>query len=77
MSRLQQKGWPDSVGWKNKVALKEAASDIVGFTKKLLKVTAPGKGTQFAKTIQEGVNYFLKSVTSVGGGRLQYELDLE
>ncbi|GIJ90985.1 hypothetical protein Asppvi_009950 [Aspergillus pseudoviridinutans] len=78
MSRLQHEGWPDSVGWKNKAALKEAASDTVRFTKGLLKATESGKATQFAKIIQEGASYVLRSIlTSVGGRRLQYELDLE
>ncbi|KAF7175064.1 hypothetical protein CNMCM7691_006468 [Aspergillus felis] len=78
MSRLQHEGWPDSVGWKNKATLKEAASDTVGFAEELLQATESSKATQFAKIIQEGASYVLRSiVTSVGGRRPQYELDLE
>ncbi|GIK06658.1 hypothetical protein Aspvir_002308 [Aspergillus viridinutans] len=78
MSRLQHEGWPDSVGWKNKAALKKAASDTVGLTKEPLKATEPDKGTQFAKIIKEGASYLLRSVVTSGGeGRRQYELDLE
>jgi hypothetical protein len=77
MFRLQHKGWPDSVAWKNKAALKEAASDTDRFAKDLLKATEPGKHTQFAEIIHKGASFLLESVTSGSGRRLEYELDFD
>lgn len=75
MFRLQHKGWPDSVAWKNKAALEEAASDTFRFAKDLLKATGPGKHTPFAEIVQEGASFLLGSVMSRRGRRLEYELD--
>ena len=75
MSDLQQKGWPDSVAWKNKAALGKAASCTDRFTKDLLRATGPVKHTQFAKIIQEGGGILLESVTRGSGRRFKDVLD--
>jgi hypothetical protein len=77
MLRLQHQGWTNSVAWINEAALEKAASGTLIFTKELFKSTEPSKDTRFAKIIQKGASYLLKSITSVGDRRLQYELDLE
>lgn len=69
MIRLQHKGW------KNKAALKKAASDTFRFANDLLIATEPGKCMQFAEIIREGASFLLESVTSGSGRRLEYELD--
>ena len=76
MSRLQHRGWPDSVAWKNEAALKEAASDTIQFVETLFKAAKKGNDTELAKIVRKGAGSILDHVA--GGSEKQpgYELDL-
>lgn len=77
MLRLQDEGWPESVAWKNDAALKEAASDTIGFIEHLRKASKPGKDTQFAEIVRQGASCLRDSVTVGSGRRYEKKLDLE
>lgn len=76
MSRLQHRGWPDSVAWKNEAALKKAASDTVQFSESLLKAVKQDNGTELAKTIRRGAKSILEHVTGGSAKQPEYEIDL-
>lgn len=76
MFRLQCIGWPESVAWKNKTALKKAASDTVWFIENLRTAAKPSKDTRFAEIIRQGASFLFESVMSGSGRRPEYELDL-
>jgi hypothetical protein len=76
MSRLRNRGWPDSVAWRNEAALKEAATDTLQFAKNLLNAAKQGNDTQLAKIIWRGTRTILERVTVGSGKRLEHELDL-
>lgn len=76
MLRLQRRGWPDIVSWKNEKALRDAATDTNHFTVDLLKATKYEVEAQLLKTVQQGAWSILKCVTSAGGNGLEYTLNL-
>ena len=76
MSRLQHRGWPDFVAWRNEAALKQAAIDTLQLAENLLKAAKQGNDTQLAKIIRQGARSSLKRVTVGSGNRPEYELDL-
>ncbi|KAF2677932.1 hypothetical protein K458DRAFT_446679 [Lentithecium fluviatile CBS 122367] len=76
MSRLQHRGWPDSVTRKNEAILKEAATDTLQFTENLLRAVKQGNDTRLAKIIRRGAKSILQRVTVRSGKLSEYELDL-
>ncbi|KAK2471339.1 hypothetical protein H9L39_17570 [Fusarium oxysporum f. sp. albedinis] len=76
MLRLQRRGWPDVVAWKNENALRDAATDTVRFAADLFKAAKQDVETQLLKIIQQGVGSILKCVTGTGGNRPEYTLSL-
>jgi len=76
MLRLQRRGWPDVVAWKNENALRDAATDTVRFTADLSKAAKPEVETQLLKIIQQGAKSILECVTDTGRNRPEYTLSL-
>ncbi|KAF4944066.1 hypothetical protein FGADI_12948 [Fusarium gaditjirri] len=76
MLRLQRRGWPNTIAWKNENALRDAATDTVRFAADLSKATKKDVETQLLKIIQQGVGSILKCVTGTGGNRPEYTLSL-
>ncbi|KAH7259800.1 hypothetical protein MRS44_008454 [Fusarium solani] len=76
MLRLQRRGWPDVVSWKNEKALRDAATDTNHFAVDLLKATKNEVEAQLLKTVQQGAWSILKCVTNAGGNGLEYTLNL-
>ncbi|KAH7009487.1 hypothetical protein EDB80DRAFT_838181 [Ilyonectria destructans] len=76
MLRLQRRGWPDAVAWKNKNALSDAATDTVRFAADLFKAAKQDVEMQLSKIIQQVVGSILKCVTSTGGNRPRDTLSL-
>ncbi|KAI5457527.1 hypothetical protein BGZ63DRAFT_417208 [Mariannaea sp. PMI_226] len=74
MARLQRKGWPESVAWKNEAALNEAATETLQLSENLVKAAKQGRGTQLASVIQQGAKCIL---TNVNGKKPDYQLDLD
>ncbi|GKT43463.1 uncharacterized protein ColSpa_03644 [Colletotrichum spaethianum] len=72
MLRLKERGWPESVAWKNEAALKEAAQDTYRFaidTYRLVK--APTKSAKplsdppLAKALRQNLDHIVDCVTVV------------
>jgi hypothetical protein len=76
MLRLQRRGWPDDVAWKNENALRDAATDTVRCAADLSKAAKQEVETQLLNIIQQGVGSILKCVTGTGGNRPEYTLSL-
>lgn len=79
MSRLEDRGWPDSVDWLNRLALEKAATNTNRFTnyfRHFRGASTADKNTQLAKIIQDGETSLRKSITRRHGERSEYKLDL-
>ncbi|KAK5994465.1 hypothetical protein PT974_04940 [Cladobotryum mycophilum] len=76
MSRLQHKGWSDSIAWKNERSLNVAAKDTLSFAKGLLKAVKGGNKTQLAKIVERSATSILCLVHREGDGRGNGVLDL-
>jgi hypothetical protein len=76
MLRLQRRGWPDVVAWKNENALSDAATDTVRFARALFKAANQEAETQLLKTIQQGAESILECITDTGDNRPEYTISL-
>ncbi|KAK1972510.1 hypothetical protein LY78DRAFT_650505 [Colletotrichum sublineola] len=83
MLRLQERGWPDSVAWKNEAALEKAAADTYRFTvdtyqfvkKPTTKAPKPPNETPLAGTLRKNLDLIFQHVTELQP-RKEYDLDL-
>ncbi|KAK1984905.1 hypothetical protein LZ30DRAFT_710210 [Colletotrichum cereale] len=83
MHRLQKRGWPESVAWKNEAALKQAAADTYRFTidtyqfvkRPETKASRPLNETPLAKTLRQNLELIFQRVTVVRRDK-DYDLNL-
>ncbi|RYC78475.1 hypothetical protein BFJ63_vAg18651 [Fusarium oxysporum f. sp. narcissi] len=77
MSRLQRRGWPDSVAWKNEAAIRDAAVSTLQFAENVLRIPEKSNDAQLVKAIRHCARSCQEHVvTGRSGRRPEYELDL-
>ncbi|KAM5528578.1 hypothetical protein FOXYSP1_19059 [Fusarium oxysporum f. sp. phaseoli] len=77
MSRLQRRGWPDSVAWKNEAAIRDAAVSTLQFTENIRRTPARTNDARLVKSIRHCAKSCQEHVVISGSGRRpEYELDL-
>ncbi|KAH6954134.1 hypothetical protein DER45DRAFT_569915 [Fusarium avenaceum] len=76
MLRLQRRGWPDVVAWKNENALSDAATVTVRFASALFKAANREEETLLLDIIERGVESILTCITDAGDNRPEYTISL-
>ncbi|KAM0332322.1 hypothetical protein ACHAQA_002598 [Verticillium albo-atrum] len=73
IARLLEKGWPETVAWKNEASLREASTDTLLFADSLLKTLGVARPSQLTKIIRSSVTSVVNIGKAKKGKQPEYE----